>query len=728
MKDGDIIRDSQNRIINNKTTTYNYNDAIIGAMTLLSVIDGETWAKFEHSQYIGDGLLTPAVVVAEGAEGDDEDGSSSESIQADNITVNLDDDNLDGDDTSDAIDDEGKQLSHLNKSLQEFITDPDRRLPTSVANLALAYHLTTLYGAGVLDSDKKDLSDEIFESCVQIYTRLVEQATDHSFDGNEEKDNVDNDDGLFGSSYIPTESTYRLLLKAYNGRLMAYSEAIKLSKRLILDENQTASVDSANDSVKSEVLYEGLKACNIKMDLASARTMMDSVLSSSGNGNASIRPSLGSVTMMLDMLKVQDCRSEALEFVDKLENRRMLSENARDKVLLSLCGWPTHSRGGERIDLSSFYEDLMSRMELTTRDRKRRCGLHIWAKLVERMELSAKFDPSLWRSIVRVMKIVTVAYPDYSLNWKLTTIGLEAARLTADADMAADILRRQDKQVPIPQRAFKACLEICLEASNTSACDSIVETLQAVESDYPAGVRQDLYGLILMCYAKAGKGQKAMDCLQSMLKSGMDPDDRLYGAVLHTFGSTGQHEHARSIFQAIPTPGGASYDALLVSCIRSKSWDEADGLYDEMLHKNLSPSPQTIQAILLVKLNKYGKDDVASALESLLANDKAIFDETSFRLCSKILFRQIPGSLDDFRQDLRNDTTMNGHENNDFVQKTKLDLIRSIRTAEVESNRRNVRHSQSHTSHQQPQQQQGQDEWRIATDNLLKFTKELSGN
>ena len=199
--------------------------------------------------------------------------------------------------------------------------------------------------------------------------------------------------------------------------------------------------------------------------------------------------------------------------------------------------------------------------------------------------------------------------------------------------------------------------------------------------------------------------------------------DRIYGAVLYTFGLTGQHELARSIFQEIPTPGGASYDALLLSCIRSMSWDEADDLYSEMVQKNISFSPQTIQSILLVKLNKYGKDNVSSELESLLANDKAVFDETSFRLCSKILFRPIPGSLDDFRQDLRNDTTVSGHENNDDVQKMKLDLIRSIRTAEVESNRRNNNHNQ-----QRHQQIQGQDEWRTATENLFKFTKELSRN
>ena len=157
------------------------------------------------------------------------------------------------------------------------------------------------------------------------------------------------------------------------------------------------------------------------------------------------------------------------------------------------------------------------------------------------------------------------------------------------------------------------------------------------------------------------------------------------------------------------------------------SWDEADDLYSEMAQKNISFSPQTTQAILLVKLNKYGKDDVSSELESLLANDKAVFDESSFRLCSKILFRPIPGSLDDFRQDLRNDTTLDGHKNNDTVQKMKLDLIRSIRTAEVESNRRKNLGDESHNQ-QRNQQPQGQGEWRIATENLLKLTKELSRN
>ena len=495
-----------------------YNDVIIRAISLLSVLDGETWEKIGHHQHNShEGL--PEVAGA-GAEHDDHDqghdnGDDIESIQTDDETFDYDDDT-----TRDKLD-EARHFLQLKESLEELITNPDHRLPTTTANLALAY-LTTLSQDDVHYSDK-DLSDEIFATCLQIYARLVDQATDHP-DANEKSDNVDNyynEEDSFGSSYIPDESTFRILLKAYNGRLMAYSEAIKLSKSIILNPR----VDHDSDSITSEVLYEGLKACRIKMDLASARMMMDAVVALSENGIGSFRPSLGSVMMMLDMLRVKDCRSEALDFVEKLERRRMISQKAQDKVLLSLCGWPTHSSSGERIDLSSFYADVMSRMETTTREyKRRRCGIHVWAKLIERMEVAAKFDPSLWRSIVRAIKTVSVVYPDNFFNWKLTTIGLEAARLTDDASMAADILRRQDSQVPIPQRALKSGLGICVKASNASACDSIVHTLQTVESDYPAGVLQDLYGMILMCYAKAGEGRKAMDCLQSMLNKGMDPE------------------------------------------------------------------------------------------------------------------------------------------------------------------------------------------------------------
>lgn len=191
--------------------------------------------------------------------------------------------------------------------------------------------------------------------------------------------------------------------------------------------------------------------------------------------------------------------------------------------------------------------------------------------------------------------------------------------------------------------------------------------------------------------------------------------------MLHVVGSKGQHEHVRSLFHNLTTPGVASYDAFLLSCIRSMSWDEADELYEKMLRENVAPSPQSIQAIMLAKLNQSGKDAVVAVLESILGNKAAVFDENSFRLCSKILFREIPESLDVFRQELRGDKL---HGDDDGISGSKLNLIRSIRVAEVESNRAQGRRRKG-SNHAGAYQKNGQEEWKIATQDLLTYVKEL---
>jgi hypothetical protein len=206
----------------------------------------------------------------------------------------------------------------------------------------------------------------------------------------------------------------------------------------------------------------------------------------------------------------------------QITQKNMLSQKGQDLFLLSLCGWQTRSSGGQRIDLSAFYQEIMSRMEQTACTRRNRCGVHVWMKLIDRLENAARFDSALWGSIIEATKIVLDTYPSWSLNGKMTVIGLEAARLTVDADTAAVILKRS--QDP-GNSSFRTGLEICLQASNAAAADSIIDSLNDSRTgDCPIGVLRELYGLALLCHSRTGDAEKTMKYLDFMIDNDIEPE------------------------------------------------------------------------------------------------------------------------------------------------------------------------------------------------------------
>jgi hypothetical protein len=108
----------------------------------------------------------------------------------------------------------------------------------------------------------------------------------------------------------PNATTYRILILAFNGRFTAPSEAIKLSQEMIEDSSA---------ELTPEILVEVVKSCHSKMDLATARNLIDLALE-----KREIRPSIGSFILFIEMMKSQDLRDEALSFYDRLSEVRKL--------------------------------------------------------------------------------------------------------------------------------------------------------------------------------------------------------------------------------------------------------------------------------------------------------------------------------------------------------------------------------------------------------------------
>jgi pentatricopeptide repeat protein len=194
----------------------------------------------------------------------------------------------------------------------------------------------------------------------------------------------------------------------------------------------------------------------------------------------------------------------------------------------------------------------------------------------------------------------------------------------------------------------------------------------------------------------------------------------LYGAILHSLAVAGRQDEAEKLFQAmengensIPVePGLLSYDALLFSRIENGDWEGALSLRNKMKERGISPSPQTVERIIEAHCGMGGKDIVSIAVQELLQDDDVRFAEGPFRSLSKILLPDIEiVSFDDFRQRIRSI----GEEQSE-LRELSLNLVRSLRVAEIESERP----SSPHKTEEEVRAVQDM-AWKQSVKNLLEF-------
>lgn len=169
--------------------------------------------------------------------------------------------------------------------------------------------------------------------------------------------------------------------------------------------------------------------------------------------------------------------------------------------------------------------------------------------------------------------------------------------------------------------------------------------------------------------------------------------EELVGAVLYSLVVNDRTEEANELFENMEqlggntqvNPGTASYDAMILSHIRSKSWDGALQLFEAMKEKNLRPSSQTIQSVVLATYQRDDKSNVLSTLDELLLEQgsKTSFDERTFLLASRLLLPKAPKTIDGMRTLLREIS-----DTDPSLRKEALDLTRSLRTAQVEEYRK----------------------------------------
>mmetsp|Transcript_21909 Transcript_21909/g.52129 ORF Transcript_21909/g.52129 Transcript_21909/m.52129 type:complete len:944 (-) Transcript_21909:389-3220(-) len=570
-------------------------------------------------------------------------------------------------------------------------------LTTSLVNLLLAHLVSST------DSDHQELGG----ACLRIFDEMKTLSESGQHDCK------------------PDSITYHILILAFSRRFQAMDEAIKLSHEL---------AKSPSTDINPGLLNVALKACRAKTEHDVARLLMDSALS--GNQN---RLNVNSCILYTEILKDKRFDQEALNFFNRIKKANLLSSDDEDKYLIALCRWPKRSRKGDILDLSIFWIDILNLFEENMLSSKIP-DIRVWITFLEGLHSSAKDDVSLWNTIARVVRRVLDSYPQILVGSKLMTIGLDASFCIQDPKLASLVLERIAQepftssnpsnsnvddsgrsmhQAKVPFRLLKKSLEMCLRTLDTNSAQSIRKSLDKIGDPYPLGAKSELYTLVLICHAKGNNAETAKKYLQMMIENNMKPSEELFSEVIYAMAAECKYQESEELFESMQKeiedrmkPTITSYDAILHARVKGKDWDGVISLYDEMKNKGIDPTSRTIKGLIVANNEKGGRKSVLSVLKSLLLCN-AQFDESAFRAASKTLYKDVDENLDDFCK-----TVQQIGELKENLRNPSRDLLRSIRSAESESNRqKNLQDSNYERKYP------SEDAWRIATSHLLVFVQ-----
>jgi hypothetical protein len=243
----------------NSSSSDSRENTICKAIAILGATKAEEWQLIDYR--VGSNDFSQDVETSGGIGDTDVESDSDSDSDSD-----MDSDAGDLHDIYDLLDD----LHHEGDSLT-----------TGEANLLLA-RLTTDTNASV---------EEILDISLQLYGAMVAL----------------NNSGRIDSG--PDITTYRILLLALSGRLMALGEAVKLSMEMLESDLQP----------DSDALLNAMQACHRSHDIGAAERLMDFALESCSD---SFRPSLGSYMIMLDMLKKKNSQKAAFGLLEQSDKVR----------------------------------------------------------------------------------------------------------------------------------------------------------------------------------------------------------------------------------------------------------------------------------------------------------------------------------------------------------------------------------------------------------------------
>ncbi|CAI0433863.1 unnamed protein product [Linum tenue] len=119
------------------------------------------------------------------------------------------------------------------------------------------------------------------------------------------------------------------------------------------------------------------------------------------------------------------------------------------------------------------------------------------------------------------------------------------------------------------------------------------------------GIRYDVvsYASIISCYSKAGNIYKVLKIYNRMKEMNIEPDRKVYNAVIHALAKAGHAEEAIDLLKTMDekkgiSPNAVTYNSLIKPLCKAQKINEARAVFDEMLQRGLPPTIPTYHAFL----------------------------------------------------------------------------------------------------------------------------------
>jgi pentatricopeptide repeat protein len=284
----------------------------------------------------------------------------------------------------------------------------------------------------------------------------------------------------------------------------------------------------------------------------------------------------------------------------------------------------------------------------------------------------------------------------------------DEAELTSpgiDNDQFGSILGSSDKDLnlylpssvkvrppSISQSAVSKVLEIALSAQDVDSVQEILSAFEGSLSSMPVSSKNTLYSLGVKGIARIGEPDDALCLLNNMYANGLSPCEVTCGAVIYCLAHANRVTEANSLFDDVSEgkfgknimPGLACFNAHMLSLMKMKNWEDVVRLQQTMKEAGISPDATTFQGVLIAS-TKHGDDNaVLGVVEDALKNGWKMNREC-IDLTTRILLKDLnlpTNSTAATRDKLRMLIDQRGELQNEY-----LDLLRTLRTAEVEDSR-----------------------------------------
>ncbi|CAH8370639.1 unnamed protein product [Eruca vesicaria subsp. sativa] len=109
------------------------------------------------------------------------------------------------------------------------------------------------------------------------------------------------------------------------------------------------------------------------------------------------------------------------------------------------------------------------------------------------------------------------------------------------------------------------------------------------------------YSCMMSCYSKGGNLNKVLRLFDRMKKEGIEPDRKVYNAMVHALAKGGFVKEAINLMKTMrEEPNVVTYNSLIKPLCKAKKTEEAKKVFDEMLEKGIVPTIRTYHAFMRI--------------------------------------------------------------------------------------------------------------------------------